>query len=159
MWNWWMEYSPLHYGETLNLVLALLCLGFFRWPIWAVKILKILPSYRYSCLLPKHAFVLRRGLFVLQGDWEREKKESARGTMGRGKKIREAVALSLFPSSNARSLFKKIYDLLEYPVRASGGESEHAKNPSLKRCTFCSGKISSQPRKGCLELWGWVRCN
>lgn len=89
---------------------------------------------------------------MLQGDWEEGRKESARETMGRGKKIREAIALSLFPSSNARSLFSKIYDLLEYPVRASGGESEHAKNPSLKRCTFCSVKISSQPREGFMEL-------
>ena len=70
-----------------------------------------------------------------------------------GKKGREAVTLSLLPSSNPRSLFSNIHDLLECPVRASG----HAKNPSLKRCTFSSGKISSQPREGFIgthELWG-----
>ena len=36
---------------------------------------------------------------------KRKKKETARGRMGRGKKRREVVALSVFPSSNPRSLF------------------------------------------------------
>ena len=62
--------------------------------------------------IPEHAFVLRRGLLLLEGDWGESRKESSRETMGRGMKRREAVALSLFLSSNPRSFFSKIYALL-----------------------------------------------
>ena len=118
----------------------------YAWDCFAdeCELLKYFKYYQGIATRACYPNMLRRGLFLLEGDWGEGKKESAMGTMGRGKKGREAVTLSLLPSSKSRSLFSNIHDLLECPVRASA----HAKNPSLKRCTFCSGKISSQPREG-----------
>ena len=148
-----------------------LCWRCYAWDCFAdeCELLKYFKYYQGIATRACYPNMLRRGLFLLaceqafgacsqaifllEGDWGEGKKESAMGTMGRGKKGREAVTLSLLPSSKSRSLFSNIHDLLECPVRASA----HAKNPSLKRCTFCSGKISSQPREGFIgthELWG-----
>ena len=127
----------------------------YAWDCFAdeCELLKYFKYYQVIATRACYPNMLRRGLFLLEGDWGEGKKESAMGTMGRGKKGREAVTLSLLPSSKSRSLFSNIHDLFECPVRASA----HAKNPSLKRCTFCNGKISSQPREGFIgthELWG-----
>ena len=127
----------------------------YAWDCFAdeCELLKYFKYYQGIVTRACYPNMLRRRFFLLEGDWGEGKKESAMGTMGRGKKGREAVTLSLLPSSKSRSLFSNIHDLLECPVRASA----HAKNPSLKRCTFCSGKISSQPREGFIgthELWG-----
>ena len=80
----------------------------YAWDCFAdeCELLKYFKYYQGIATRACYPNMLRRGLFLLEGDWGEGKKESAMGTMGRGKKGREAVTLSLLPSSKSRSLFQ-----------------------------------------------------
>ena len=65
--------------------------------------------------------LLRRGLFVSQGSWEKEV-ENARGTMERGKR-KERRLFPLPTVAHGLSIFPLLL-LLGYPAGASGGGRE-----------------------------------
>ena len=85
---------------TLCNVITMLSVTLFK------VISRVLLNKAILSRLLNSGYLLLRGLCVV-GKLGRGKKESARGTMGRGE-IRGSCRLSLFPSSTTRSLFLSI---------------------------------------------------
>lgn len=131
MWDWWMAYSPLHYGENYGELLK-----YFKY----YQVISTRTCYPNMHLSSEEASFCRREIGErVEGD-DRKGKENKRG----------CLTLAHF--------FQKFMIYWNTQWEPRDGESEYAKNPRLKRCTLCSGKIPYQPREGFMELMELMNC-